>query len=191
MGEPAFRSMEIEEFLRWEGEGDTRYQLRDGVPVAMAPPGTAHRVLLMNLGGRLLSALAVSRPGCTVQTEAGIPSPSGARNFHQADLAVSCTPQGPSDPIIASPILVVEVLSPTTADDDRRIKLPDYRAASSVDEIVLIDSRHIHCEVHRRQPDGRWVVDLLLGGEAVLRLDTVRLEARLDDLYRNVPLEAA
>lgn len=190
MGEPAFRPMEIEEFLRWEGEGDTRYQLRDGVPVAMAPPAPAHRVLAGNLAGQLYAALA-NRAGCAVQLEAGLLSPTRARTFHQADIAVSCTPPKITDHIIAEPVLVVEVLSPTTADDDRRAKLPDYRATPSVQEIVFIDSRFVYCEVHRRQPDGRWVTDLSCDRDAVLRLDSVPLEVRLDDLYRNVPLEAA
>lgn len=91
--------------------------------------------------------------------------------------------------MIANPILIVEVLSPSTADDDRRIKLPDYRAAPSVEEIVFIDSGFVYCEVHRRQPDYRWVTDLLWNREAVLRLDNIAFEARLDELYRNVPLE--
>jgi Uma2 family endonuclease len=93
--------------------------------------------------------------------------------------------------VVADPVLIVEILSPGTGDDDRRIKLPDYRAMPSVQEIVLIDSRYMHCEVHRKQADGRWVVDILRDAASVLRLDSVDLEVRLDDVYRNVPMEAA
>ena len=45
MAEPATRRMTLEEFLRWDDGTDTRYELIDGVPVAMAPPAVAHRIL--------------------------------------------------------------------------------------------------------------------------------------------------
>lgn len=190
MGEPAFRPMEVGEFLSWEGGGDTRYQLRDGVPVAMAPPSTAHGILCAHITAALVAALA-KRPPCEAISEAGVLSPTRARTYHQADIAVTCAPQKSGESIVGAPLLVVEVLSPSTVDDDRRTKLPDYRAIESVQEVVLIDSRFVYCEVHRRQPDSRWVTDLLRDRDAVLRLDSVGLTASLDDLYRNVPLEAA
>jgi Uma2 family endonuclease len=190
MAEPALRPMEIAEFLRWDGEGDTRYQLRDGVPVAMAPPSAAHSRLCGNLSVDLGVALK-RRPPCGVFVEAGLLSPTRSRTYHQADIAVSCAEQRLGEGVVADPIVVVEVLSPTTGNDDRRSKLFDYRAMPSVREVVLIDSQSVYCEVHRRQADGRWVADLLRDGDAVLRLDSIGFEAALGELYRNVPLEAA
>jgi Uma2 family endonuclease len=190
MAGAAVRTMEIAEFLRWDGEGDTRYQLRDGVPVAMAPPSPAHGMLCSRLAAGLVAA-ADKRPPCAAVAEAGLLSPTRARTYHQADIAVSCAQQKAGEQMVADPVLIVEVLSPTTADDDRRAKLPDYRATDSVKEIVLIDSRFVYCEVHRRQPDGRWIVDLLRDRDSLLRLDSIGFEATLDDIYRNVPLEAA
>jgi Uma2 family endonuclease len=189
MGEPAFRPMEIEAFLQWEGDRDTRYQLRDGVPVAMAPPWPPHSRLSGNLAIRIGNA-AEKRPACGLHVEVGLVSPLRNRTYHQADIAVSCAPQ-PTTGVVADPVLIVEILSPGTGDDDRRIKLPDYRAMPSAQEIVLIDSRYMHREVHRKQADGRWVVDILRDAASVLRLDSVDLEVRLDDVYRNVPMEAA
>src|SRR5690606_19717961 len=92
MGEPAFRPMEVDEFLRWKGEGDTRYQPRDGVPVAMAPPGPAHGALCANLVMRLGAAVEGRAP-CAVFVEAGLRSPMRSRTYHQAEIAVSCTRQ--------------------------------------------------------------------------------------------------
>lgn len=45
MAEPAIRRMTLEEFLSWDDGTDTRYELIDGFPVAMAPPAEAHRIL--------------------------------------------------------------------------------------------------------------------------------------------------
>jgi Uma2 family endonuclease len=188
MADAAQRRMSVEEFLAWQGEGDTRYQLREGVPVAMAPPSATHRVVAGNLMGLVFEKLR-SRPPRTVQPEAGLSSISSRRSFHQADFAVTCSPVGPSGQEIADPIRIVEVLSPSTADDDRRIKLPDYRMIPSVQEIVLIDSRFRYCEVHRRSGDDRWITDLLRRAEDRLRLETVGLDVALSEVYANVPLE--
>jgi Uma2 family endonuclease len=45
MSELAIRRMTLDEFLRWEDGTDTRYELLDGFPIAMAPPARAHGVL--------------------------------------------------------------------------------------------------------------------------------------------------
>jgi Uma2 family endonuclease len=181
--------MEVEEFLRWEGERDTRYQLRDGVPVAMAPPSPAHSKLCGNLAAEIGAAAKKRRP-CGLFVEAGLLSPTRSRTYHQADLVVSCAIQTAGPGIVLEPILIVEVLSPATAKDDRRAKLFDYRAMPTVMEVVLVDSQDVYCEVHRRQPDGRWLTDLLRDREARLKLDSIGLEVSLDELYADVPLEA-
>jgi len=61
MAEPATRRMTLEEFLRWDDGTDTRYELIDGVPVAMAPPAQAHRILAVRLVSRIDAALASRR----------------------------------------------------------------------------------------------------------------------------------
>ena len=68
MAEPAVRRMTLEEFLRWDDGTDTRYELMDGFPVAMAPPAEAHRILALRLGSRIDAALAGRRP-CNAQFE--------------------------------------------------------------------------------------------------------------------------
>lgn len=74
MAEPAIRHMTLAEFLQWEDGTDTRWELIDGVPVAMAPPAVAHGRLAIRLGGRIDAALASRRP-CFVQSEAGVVRP--------------------------------------------------------------------------------------------------------------------
>ena len=71
MAEPAIRYMGLAEFLRWEDGTDTRYELIDGMPVAMAPPAEAHRILAMRLGSRIDAVLESRRP-CNAQIDAGV-----------------------------------------------------------------------------------------------------------------------
>jgi Uma2 family endonuclease len=190
MGEPPSLPMEIDEFLRWDGEGDTRYQLRDGIPVAKRLETVAHGSLWAMLAARLGQFLD-RKAGWGVLIPAGLVSRTRPRTFHEADIALTATPGRATDQFLTDPVVLAEVVSAATADDDRRAKQPDYRAIPSVQQIVLVDSRYVYCEVHRRQPDERWLVDLLRDRDGILRLDSIGFEARLGELYINVPLEAA
>jgi Uma2 family endonuclease len=190
MADPAQRRMTVEEFLAWDGEGDTRYQLQDGVPVALAPPAEAHSIMAGTLAG-LIHPLVSKRPPCTVRSEAGRPSPSSSRSFHQGDIVVTCSPAQRGRQETPEPLPIIEILSPSTLDDDRRFKLPDYRMLPSVQEVVMIDSRFCYCEVHRRGGSGRWVVDLMRRPDDQLRLETVGLDVPLSTIYANIPLEEA
>src|SRR5215472_14641080 len=137
MADPAMRRMSLDEFLWWDDGTDTRYELIDGWPVAMAPPAEAHRILAMQLGSRIDAALSNRRP-CNAQTEAGVLRPDRADSYFVADIAVTCRPNEPGRQAVLDPILIVEILSPRTERHDRRIRLPIYRRIASVEEILLI-----------------------------------------------------
>lgn len=76
MTQPAVRRMTVAEFLAWDDGAETRYELIDGQPVAMNPPGGPHRTIAMNAGGVLLAALR-DRPPCHPQAAPARP----ARHF--------------------------------------------------------------------------------------------------------------
>ncbi len=189
MPDTAPRRMTVEEFLGWDDGTDRRYELIDGVPVAMAPPRTAHRIIVANLALHLGIALQ-DRPPCNVQVQAGVASRLNARSWWEADLAVSCAPVDPGRIEILDPILIAEILSPSTEAHDRRRKLPEYRALPTVQEILLVAQDAHYCEVHRRLDAGRWLTDLVQGPDAVLRLDSVGLTLPLSALYANIPIAA-
>jgi Uma2 family endonuclease len=182
MAEPTVQHMSLEAFLDWEGEFDVRYELHGGVPVAMAPTDTAHQAMAGQLAWRLGDALR-ARPGCRVFIEAGIRSRLRDDAFFIADLAVACTAPAPGQKMVIDPILIIEILSPSTEATDRRLKLPDYRAMPSVQEILLIDPERPYAEVHRRFGVDRWLTDLLRGSEEAMRLDSVPLSLPLGTLY--------
>ena len=185
MAGAALKRMSLDEFYAWDSPGETHYELIEGMPVAMAPPGGPHQVIVARLVGRLDSTLS-KRPECTTRVQAGIVPAWRRSTYYEADVAVSCHPVEDGWET-KEPLLIVEVLSPSTENTDRKVKLRDYRRIPSVREIVLIDAYRVWCEVHRRQPDGRWIVDLLDEVDARLVLDSVGLDVALLDLYANLP----
>jgi Uma2 family endonuclease len=189
MAEPAIRRMTLEEFLRWDDGTDTRYELIDGFPVAMAPPAEAHRILALRLGSRIDAALAGRRP-CNAQIEPGVVRPDRADSYYVPDIAVTCEPNEPGRQAMVDPILIVEILSPSTERTDRRLKLPAYQAIESVRDIMLIDADSHHAELYRRESD-RWGIQLVGGAEASLLLTTVDLRISMSELYEGIAVPTA
>lgn len=184
LGEQAHTLLTVREFLAWDSGDDRHYELHSGQVVAMAPPSAAHTILAGNLARHLGNALE-TRPPCTVRSEAGILIDQ--TRWYQADLAVTCHPHRHGQQEVTEPLLIVEVLSPSTEDLDRKIKLPAYRSLASVRELMLIDARRMYCELHRRETD-HWRHELLVSPDQSLRLQTADLELSLERLYANIEL---
>jgi Uma2 family endonuclease len=147
MAEPAVKRWTIAEFLAWDDGSDRRYELIDGTPMAMAPPSEAHGTIVMNLGRALGAQL---QPPCRVVGEAGILLPDRDDAWYQADLAVTCTPPESGRSHTEGPVLIAEVLSPSTAVHDRGLKLVDYCRLASVREILLVSSTERSVQYWRR-----------------------------------------
>ena len=178
MADLAEKRMTVAEFLTWNDGTDTRYELIDGRPVAMAPVAPSHSVLVANLTHALKSKL--QRP-CYVGSEAGVERPDRDDTFYEADVVVSCTPVAPGMAAIPAPVVLVEVLSPSTVDYDRGRKAYDYRRIPSVQEIVLVASEQRHIVIWRRR-SAKWEVEDLIG-DAVLELETVGVEIPFAAVY--------
>lgn len=186
MADPANKPMTLNDFLRWDDGTETHYELIGGFPVAMAPPAAAHRMPTVRLVSRIDAALAARRP-CNAQTDAGVIRPDRADTYFEADIVATCERHEVGQQALIEAFLIVEILSPSTERHDRRVKLPIYRQINTVQEILLIDSEGIYAELHRRS-GAQWITEILRGGEAILRLDSVPIEIRLADLFDGIAL---
>jgi Uma2 family endonuclease len=178
MTDIAEKQMTVAEFLTWDDGTDTRYELIDGRPVAMAPVAPSHSIIVVNLSYELKARL---KPPCYAGSEAGVLHPDRADSFYEADIVVSCTPVAPGMAAIPKPVVVIEVLSPSTVEHDRGRKAYDYRRLSSVQEIVLVASEQRRLEVWRRR-GAKWEVEDLIG-DATLELETVGVAVPLAAIY--------
>jgi Uma2 family endonuclease len=184
--EPAYKLLSVEEFLDSCPNDDRHYQLIDGVIVAMAPPAIAHQIIAGNLTGEIYAALRANRPNCTVRSQAGI-APQGllGRNHFETDITVT-RERGGYRGIAAEPLLIVEILSPSTERDDHFVKLPQYQAIPSLQEILYIESERIAAALYRREGDG-WTAIEVGGLDARLQLLMIGLDTELAAIYRGVP----
>ena len=131
----------------------------------MAPPSEAHATIVPNLAMAIRHQL---RPPYRLLGEFGVRLEGRDDSFYQCDLAVTCAPADAGRRYVAEPILIAEVLSPSTQLHDRGRKLDDYRQLPSVQEILLVASEQRRVQ-HWRRDGPRWIVEDLIG-DAELRL---------------------
>ncbi len=183
MGETAERLLSVDEFLAWDAGTDQRYQLLRGLVTMMAPPQAVHGRLVSRLD-RLLGAKLP--PRCEPSTEAGIKPLHRADTYYQADLAVTCRPLERGEVYLREPMLVVEVLSPSTEATDRLLKLDDYRLIPSIADILFVSSMRVQVEHWHRQGDA-WLVTTRGPGERI-ELRSFAISIEIDTLYADLPL---
>ena len=110
------------------------------------------------------------------ETEAGIRIDE--HTMWQADIAVTCQPTGPE---VVDPILIVEVLSPSTRMHDLGRKLVDYKTLPSVTEIWMADAQRRWLQLWRRESQGWLGQDFVAG--AVFESLNLQVSVALDELY--------
>jgi Uma2 family endonuclease len=124
------------------------------------------------------------KPPCEVVAEAGIIPVNRRHSWYRADLIVTCTPGDYKDPFIAEPVLVVEVLSPTTSATDFSRKLPDYQQIPSMRDVLLVSSMERLVRHWRRESKG-WS-EHGHRQTATVRLSGLPLAIGMRDLYDGI-----
>ena len=183
----AYKLLTVEQFLDLCPNDQRHYQLFDGVMVAMAPPAVPHQIIAAILTAEIVQAVRTNLPGCSVHSQAGIaPRGVSGRDYFETDITVTCELlSGTYRGIIAAPLLIVEVLSPSTDRDDVFVKLPAYQRIASLQEILYVETERVEATVYRR--DGSTWTTIIVTAQDRLRLDTVGLDIGLADLYRGIP----
>ena len=168
--------MTVDPFLEWDDGTDTRHELIDGRVVAMNPPTAPRAALVASVSSALISRMPRH---CRVYAGGGARNSADTWNFRVPDVAVSCARSLRN--WIESPLLVCEILSPSTARLDVTTKLDFYRALPSVQEMLVIHTTKRHVTLWRRT-DAKWVVEDFIGS-ALVPLTATERPVPLDEVY--------
>jgi Uma2 family endonuclease len=182
MADAAKRRATYAEYLALEESSATKHEYVAGVVVAMAGGTIEHGRLVSRLTA-LLSAALGGRPCVVLPADVRVRIRASDRATYP-DLHVVCgqVERDPDDAhAVMNPVVIVEVLSDSTAESDRGDKFADYRRLSSLREYVLVSQRERRIDVYHR--DGRrWVLDEQLRGEDVT-LESIDVSLAVDDIY--------
>ncbi len=178
------RRYTFREYLELEASSDLRYEFFDGAVYAMSGGSPEHSGLAANVI-QLLGAQLAGKP-CRVFTsdlrvrvlETGLAT--------HPDVSVICgsLEHDPEDRnTVTNPVVIVEVLSPSTQRYDREEKAAHYRRIRSLASYVLISQEEQRLEVFSRNDDGSWTLREARSGA----VDLVAIGCRLsvEDVYRN------
>jgi Uma2 family endonuclease len=189
MGLPKLKTkIGVEEYLEGEKDGKFRHEYIDGEVYQMAGASDRHHRISANIFIKLDSHLDNSEcePFMT-----DMKFKVDETTFYYPDVFVTCE-ENPESPFYREkPILIIEVLSPSTRQTDKREKLHVYQQIPTVQEYVIIEQDKIKLELHRRQPDGRWITYYYdqSDRDETIEFQSVGLKLNLDEIYRRVKFE--
>jgi Uma2 family endonuclease len=89
---------------------------------------------------------------------------------------------------ITNPVIIIEVLSPSTRNYDRGDKFRLYRDIAGLREYILIDSEAIAIEAFRVNLEGLWELEEYKTKEEVLQLRTIQVSIPLLEIYEGTKL---
>lgn len=181
--------MTVAEFLAWDAPGETRWQLFDGEPIAMAPTSRTHGTLLLELGSLIGNHLAddAGNPCTAIAAPGIVPRVRANENFRIPDLAVTCTRYETEEYDVSNPVLIVEVFSPSNRADTWR-NVWAFTTIPSLREILLLNSTAVRAELLRRASDGNWPAASTVIEDGDLILDSINLTLPLPAIYRTTRL---
>ena len=174
-------------YLEWEQQHSERHEYIAGEVFAMTGATDAHVTVTLNLASLLRDH--VRGTPCRVYVADMKLHVATADAFFYPDVFVTCAEADHRQKHYKNtPVLIVEVLSDSTAAYDRGRKFSLYRQLPSLREYVLIDPTTFSVDVFRRREDGHFVLYPFGAGERV-ELASMEYAVAIEDLYEDVRFE--
>lgn len=175
--------MAADEFLAWvlerpEGE---RYELVAGEVFTMAPERLGHA----RVKGHVFRALGDAIRAAGLRCEAlpdGMAVQIDETTVYEPDALVRCGDDLPNDTVtIVDPVIVIEVLSPSSRARDTGAKLADYFRLASVGHYLIVDTAR-QTVIHHRREDGDRLQTLVVRA-GTLKLDPPGIRVAIETFF--------
>ena len=170
-----------EEYLAIERAAEFRSEFLNGETFAMAGGTKQHGRLQGNLYSEIHALLRGSL--CEVYSSDQRVKVSSSGFYTYPDISVVCGDSDPASDIILNPIVICEVLSPSTESYDRGLKFQQHRTIESLKDYVLIDQNKIRVEHFTRQADNVWTLRDHRQLDEELKIDSVSVSIPLHRIY--------
>jgi Uma2 family endonuclease len=177
-----------EEYLSLERNSEIRHEYLDGSVYAMAGESPEHSTICFNLAGSLHFQLRETpcrgfSPNMKVRA-----NKSGL--YAYPDLMIVCGEPSFHDErrdVITNPVVIFEVLSPSTEAYDRGEKSLRYRTEiETLQDYVLVAQDRPGMEHFSRQPDGSWLSSEVNGLAETLSLSSIDCRIALSEVYSRI-----
>lgn len=188
MGLPQLKpKMTPAEFTEWEHQQESKYEFVDGEVFEVYAMGGArreHNAVALNVVASLKQHLR-GTPCRAYIADMQVQVLATGDSLYP-DVVVSCEAEALNAEItLTQPKVIVEVLSPSTANYDRSDKFQKYRLITSLREYVLIDPHTKTIDIYRWQASGDWLL-AVADGERGLALTSLEFFADRAAVFEDV-----
>ncbi len=186
------RKLTAAEYLEIERCAEFKSEFHNGEMFAMAGASIPHNRIV----GNILRALGnrLEKRDCNVYPSDTRVKIERINKYTYPDVSVTCGQEIYEDEredILLNPILIVEILSPSTAGYDRGDKFQHYQFIKSLQEYILIAQDTCRVEQFVRQHDWEWKYRIYANLDDVVKLESIGCELPLKEVYLKVPKPAS
>lgn len=183
---PKYNYISPDEYLEMERASDERHEYYDGYVVAMSGARLKHNQVAANLYSEIGSHL--KEKDCQVLPSHMRVSTPGRDAYMYPDAIIVCgEPQLEDDKFdtLTNPVVIFEIWSPSTKNNDTGYKLLHYKNIPSLKEYFMIDAARRFVQVVRKEQDGAWRFEDILDNSPGIHIQSINLSISFNDLYRN------
>lgn len=171
-------------YLEFENRSEIRHEYLGGQIFAMAGASDIHNLIALSIVSRLYLHLFGS-PCRVFMSDMKVKiNLKEALIFYYPDIFVTCDPTDDEKLFKTKPKLIIEILSPSTENIDRREKFLHYQSIASLEEYVLISQEEMHVEIYRPNSQGYWVKESWKSGDTI-HLHSLNFHLALSEIYEN------
>lgn len=176
------RSLNVDQYLAWaERQQQGKYELIDGVVIMQQSQTWGHAKLKTRVFNALERAIEARNLSYFAAPD-GMTVRVADRTAFEPDALVAPLPEPETASLeIPNPIVVVEVLSPSTARIDATTKLRGYFEVATVEHYLILDPEG-RTVTHYKRGSGK-VIEARVLTEGIVALDPPGIEIRLGDLF--------
>ncbi len=173
--------MNVDEYLAWAQGRPGRYELYAGTVYAMSPEGAGHAKVKFSVQTALAKGIRARGLPCHMLPD-GMTIRVDTGTAYEPDALVYCGPEVESSALeISNPVIVVEVLSPSTRRIDTSAKVVGYFRLPSVAHYLIVDPTEPLILHHTRGTNDTILTHIVR--EGAIALDPPGLQLALADVY--------
>jgi Uma2 family endonuclease len=173
--------MTVDEFLAWAEERPGRYELFRGEVYAMSPESVGHADIKGAVYSALVAGIRLRSLPCHALPD-GVTIRIDEATAYEPDAQVYCGPELPPTALeVPNPVIIVEVLSPSTRRVDVSLKLAGYFRLPSVAHYLIVDPTQ-RSVIHHARGAGDTILTRVIS-DGVITLDPPGLELAMSDIY--------
>ena len=174
-----------EEYLALEAMSQEKHEFYHGEIFAMAG-GTFHHA---EISGNIFATLRTQlrHKSCRpTNSDMRIGTPSGLMTY--PDVAIFCGAPELIDNqrTLLNPVVIIEVLSPSTRGYDQDDKFRLYRSIATFREYLLIDSERVHIQQFHRSATNEWILHELTDLTEIIYFTSIDESLSLAEIYENI-----